>query len=79
MATRYILLLFMFISCVQTQDCCVPGSGCSLEPDPGPCRALITKYYYDKNEEKCKSFSWGGCQGSVPFETLEECLACEDQ
>lgn len=23
--------------------------------------------------KSCKAFTWGGCQGSVPFETLKEC------
>jgi len=48
-----------------------------LEPDKGNCRAMITKYYYDKEEGKCKEFIWGGCDGAVPFETLEECKECE--
>jgi hypothetical protein len=46
---------------------------CYLSPDPGPCEALITRYYFDKDEKRCKSFSWGGCEGVVPFQTLAEC------
>ena len=49
---------------------------CDLEPETGPCRALISKFYFDKDDKKCKEFSWGGCNGVVPFETLEECEAC---
>jgi hypothetical protein len=48
-----------------------------LEPEKGNCRAMITKYYFDKEEGKCTEFIWGGCNGSVPFETLEECKECE--
>jgi len=33
----------------------------------------MPKYYYDEEEKKCKEFIWGGCDGVVPFETLEEC------
>ena len=44
-----------------------------LEPHPGHCEADITMYYYDRGEKRCKAFSWGGCGGVVPFETLEEC------
>ncbi len=57
----------------QTSDCEIR---CSLEPDPGMCLAALGRYYYDQNEKKCKVFSWGGCGGVVPFETLEECEAC---
>jgi Kunitz/Bovine pancreatic trypsin inhibitor domain len=49
---------------------------CQLQPFSGPCEALISKYYFDKAEGKCKEFSWGGCQGVVPFETLEDCQQC---
>lgn len=50
---------------------------CQLNPQPGPCLASFRRYYYDKQEKKCKEFIWGGCGGVVPFETLEECKACE--
>jgi hypothetical protein len=49
------------------------SENCNLEPETGPCKALITKYYFDKVEKKCKPFTWGGCYGVVPFQTLEEC------
>lgn len=49
---------------------------CELEPDSGFCLAAFPKYYFDKEEGKCKVFTWGGCNGVVPFETLEECEAC---
>lgn len=46
---------------------------CMLEPETGPCKAAFRKYYYDQEEKTCKTFIWGGCNGVVPFETLEEC------
>jgi len=46
---------------------------CNLKPDPGLCKAYIPRYYFDKEDNKCKEFIWGGCEGVVPFETLEEC------
>jgi hypothetical protein len=48
-----------------------------LEPNPGPCFAAISKYYFDKDDGKCKEFIWGGCNGIVPFDSLEECKECE--
>ena len=51
-------------------------SKCDMVPDPGTCKAMIPKYYFDKKEGKCKEFSWGGCLGVVPFQTLDECEKC---
>ncbi len=58
----------------KVQDKCT--TECSLIPAIGSCKALIPKYYFDKENGKCKEFIWGGCQGVVPFETLEACEAC---
>jgi len=33
----------------------------------------IKRYYYDAETKTCKEFLYGGCQGVVPFETLEGC------
>lgn len=52
---------------------------CDLDPDPGYCKAYFPKYYYDKDEKKCKEFIWGGCGGVVPFDSMEECKQCESQ
>jgi len=49
---------------------------CSLSPDPGECFAAFRKYYYDAEEGTCKEFMWGGCNGVVPFHTLEDCETC---
>lgn len=51
----------------------VNTAACNLKPDSGPCRAMIPRYYYDAEEGKCKEFTWGGCEGVVPFETMEDC------
>ena len=51
---------------------------CKLLPESGPCKARFTRYYFDQVERVCKTFTWGGCDGVVPFNTLEECReACE--
>lgn len=46
---------------------------CKLIPETGPCRAYIPKYYFDNTTKTCQDFVWGGCEGSVPFDTLVEC------
>lgn len=64
---------------VQCQDgnAVLIYSPCDLEPNSGPCFAAFRRYYFDKAEQRCKEFIWGGCNGTVPFETFEECLECE--
>ncbi|XP_069471872.1 tissue factor pathway inhibitor isoform X2 [Ambystoma mexicanum] len=54
---------------------------CFLEDDPGICRGLITRYFYNKHSAKCEMFKYGGCLGNANnFWTLEDCqLMCEDQ
>jgi len=46
---------------------------CRLKPDGGPCKALFWKHYFDPETGECKEFAYGGCEGTVPFETREEC------
>ncbi|UOR03908.1 BPTI/Kunitz domain-containing protein [Hymenobacter aerilatus] len=53
-----------------------PTPLCLLVPDAGICNAAFVRYYFDQREKKCKPFTWGGCGGIVPFNTLEECKAC---
>lgn len=51
---------------------------CSWEPEKGSCKAKIPRYYFDNDEGNCKEFFWGGCGGTVPFETLDICESvCE--
>jgi len=45
---------------------------CELEPDPGPCEAAISAYYFNQETQSCAEFTYGGCAGVVPFWTLEE-------
>lgn len=56
---------------------CAMASACQLAPETGNCYALITRYYYDQEEGECKAFNWGGCEGVVPFDTMEDCKICE--
>jgi len=50
---------------------------CLQEPDGGMCRTARPGYYYDYRSDSCKRFFQGGCGGTVPFETLDDCVqAC---
>lgn len=47
---------------------------CLDKPEPGPCKKLITRYYYDYRYDSCRAFHYGGCKGRVPFESKEKCV-----
>jgi len=71
-----LLLITLFFAITACNKDCPTTGPCSLEPDPGICQAAIPRYYFDKQKQKCEEFIWGGCDGTVPFETLEECEKC---
>jgi len=63
-------------SIVNNQPVLAPA--CLIKPDVGRCRAAIRRFYFDKERGQCQMFLWGGCEGSVPFKTLEQCQnSCE--
>lgn len=75
--TAVVLSLF-FISCSATKEITI-NEKCYEKPNPGKCRALFQKYYYNQDEGKCKTFNWGGCGGNIPFHNLKDCQkACEN-
>ncbi|WPP48660.1 BPTI/Kunitz-type proteinase inhibitor domain-containing protein [Catalinimonas niigatensis] len=77
MMKNIVFCLSVFSILAACEGDCEKCDQCGLLPDPGPCEAIIPKYYFDQHEGKCKEFNWGGCDGTVPFHTLEECRQCE--
>ncbi|KAI9094925.1 hypothetical protein DFS34DRAFT_229543 [Phlyctochytrium arcticum] len=49
------------------------ASRCFQRPETGPCRAIIKRWFFNLSSTACEEFVWGGCAGSVPFETIELC------
>ncbi len=47
---------------------------CVVTPVSGSCRGSQVGFYYDYRDDRCKPFSYGGCQGRVPFPTLQRCV-----
>ena len=70
------VLGFAVTSCGDDEETC---PACELIPEVGPCNAAVPIYYYDQDSMKCVEFIWGGCEGLVPFETLQDCLDCDCQ
>uniref|UniRef100_A0A671T6C4 Tissue factor pathway inhibitor n=1 Tax=Sinocyclocheilus anshuiensis TaxID=1608454 RepID=A0A671T6C4_9TELE len=63
---------------VCEEMCLVKGkSPCHLEDEPGPCRGLVPRYYFDYKSQECKRFFYGGCFGNANnFKTIKEFKSC---
>ncbi|TRY92245.1 hypothetical protein DNTS_029082 [Danionella cerebrum] len=49
-------------------------SPCHLEDEPGPCRGLVPRYFFDFKSQECKQFFYGGCLGNANnFKSMKEC------
>ncbi|KAJ0061325.1 hypothetical protein NL108_014997 [Boleophthalmus pectinirostris] len=47
---------------------------CTLPPHTGPCRASFTRWFYDPLDQKCQSFTFGGCDANENnHEQKDEC------
>uniref|UniRef100_A0A8C7E7U9 Tissue factor pathway inhibitor 2 n=1 Tax=Nothoprocta perdicaria TaxID=30464 RepID=A0A8C7E7U9_NOTPE len=47
---------------------------CLLPPDDGPCRAMVSRWYYNRYTQSCQEFTYGGCLGNANnFLTSDDC------
>ncbi|XP_063744596.1 tissue factor pathway inhibitor a isoform X4 [Eleginops maclovinus] len=59
-------------TCVVSDD----KNPCHLPEAPGPCRGLVTRYFFDSNSQQCKHFFYGGCFGNANnFRSMADCQA----
>jgi len=55
-----------------------PIDACTLVPDGGGCNAGFDRYFFDPITQQCQVFTWGGCDGVVPFTDFVACQnACD--
>ncbi|XP_028317193.1 tissue factor pathway inhibitor 2 isoform X2 [Gouania willdenowi] len=69
-----ILVLFAFLCSFYNALALAPKGVCLLQVDEGPCRADISRYFYNTITQKCEVFYYGGCLGNANnFRSYQEC------
>ncbi|XP_053527169.1 WAP four-disulfide core domain protein 8 [Artibeus jamaicensis] len=75
-------------ACDEKRKCCFFACGkkcmdpyeepCMLPVDPGNCRSVTTRWYFDLQDNVCKHFNYGGCNGNANnFLSQKDCMtAC---
>ncbi|XP_075556112.1 tissue factor pathway inhibitor 2-like isoform X1 [Dermacentor variabilis] len=78
----YIAVLFcVALECVgAVNEISWHNENCELEPDPGICRGMLKKWFYNSTSFRCETFYYGGCLGNEnKFDTIIECnKKCRD-
>ncbi|KAM9804480.1 carboxypeptidase inhibitor SmCI-like [Neosynchiropus ocellatus] len=47
---------------------------CGLKKDPGPCKAIKDRFFFNIDTGQCEHFEYGGCSGNANnFPTVEAC------
>ncbi len=63
---------YCFLSADQTTS--LDEGVCELPREIGRCRAIIPRWFYNKDSNMCEEFNYGGCGGNDNnFNTQEEC------
>ncbi|XP_022252622.1 papilin-like [Limulus polyphemus] len=66
-----------FISKEMCEKTCITQDFLHVCQQPlvvGPCRGSFSRWYYDKSDDRCKQFKYGGCKGNENnFPTESQC------
>ncbi|CAL8266152.1 unnamed protein product [Lota lota] len=61
-------------ACEETCVVSANKSPCHLGEAPGPCRGLVTRYFFNGVSRECQQFYYGGCFGNANnFRSMAEC------
>lgn len=72
-----LLMIFMIGSFNCSKDCETTNTICSEVPPTNElCQAFFTRWFYNKNDNKCEQIGYSGCT-QKGFDTEQECEECE--
>uniref|UniRef100_A0A8C5SA07 BPTI/Kunitz inhibitor domain-containing protein n=1 Tax=Laticauda laticaudata TaxID=8630 RepID=A0A8C5SA07_LATLA len=54
-----------FVLCTAGASACLRGNICTLPPDRGPCKEKLQRWFYELKTDRCKKFTFGGCEGNA--------------
>ncbi|XP_013884538.1 tissue factor pathway inhibitor a [Austrofundulus limnaeus] len=59
---------------VRSQEPLIFNELCAMRDEPGPCKAIKDRFFFNVNTGLCELFEYGGCGGNANnFQTKEEC------
>ena len=71
-------LTYKLIKTIDHKENIEDKANCNMLHDQGSCEAAMPRAFFNSQTKKCEQFFYGGCNGSVPFDSVEECrLYCE--
>jgi len=64
-----------FGSVEECQETCSSKTDvCQLPQKTGPCKASLTRYFFNDDSQECERFTYGGCEGNANnFLTKRDC------
>ncbi|KAL5479279.1 hypothetical protein EMCRGX_G022779 [Ephydatia muelleri] len=76
-----VAFLAIAVNCHEEEVSSSASRVCGLPPVKGPCKALITRYFYNATSGVCQKFVYGGCRGNGNnFKSLLQCeQSCNQQ
>lgn len=68
------MLPFLATGVRSQQEPLIFNELCAMKDEPGPCKAIKDRFFFNVNTGLCELFEFGGCGGNANnFETKEEC------